>query len=93
MKIELMLEDTPAMREGGIFRFESLFGESGKGATYKAIDAQTGLAVAVVPARRSRSPNPDRRGKRIHTRHQLSLRSSPGHGGTVVDGERGEATL
>ena len=51
MKIELMLEHAPnAMREGGIFRFESLFGESGKGATYKAIDAETGLAVAVVPA-------------------------------------------
>ena len=51
MKIELMLEHAPnAMREGGIFRFDPACGESGKVAAYKAIDAETGLAVAVVPA-------------------------------------------
>jgi hypothetical protein len=92
MKIELMLEDAPdAMREGGIFSFEPVFGESGKGA--EGLTPRPGWRWPSCRRRRSRSPNPDRREKRIHTRHQLSLRSSPGHGGTVVDGERGEATL
>ena len=51
MRIELVFEDAPppGMRQGGVFRFDPVIGESGKVAAYRVLD-ENGATVAVIPA-------------------------------------------
>ena len=50
--IELVFEGDPPpeLRQGGVFRFDPVIGESGKVAAYRVIDADSGATVATIPA-------------------------------------------
>jgi hypothetical protein len=52
MRIELVFEDAPPpeLRQGGVFRFDPVIGESGKVVAYRAINDENGATVAVIPA-------------------------------------------
>jgi hypothetical protein len=51
MKIELVFDDAPppGLRQGGVFRFDPVIGESGKVAAYRVID-EKGAIIATIPA-------------------------------------------